>query len=555
MVGEHVTKSKIDYKITAKIITDAMKAGSWYWNVQTGYLEINERWAEMAGYTLEELSPISISTWQKLVHPTDFIKSNLELNDVFEGKKDFYNIELRIKHKKGHWIWILDSGEVIERDKNGKPLIAIGTHIDITENKALQLKYKESELFLSQILENTKGIIYRLDLEGNFTYLSKGWEIELGHDVEKTLSFSFEPYVHPDDVELVKNFFEEIKKTQMHQQISGYRLKHRDGLWRYYESNASPIKDGNVVIGYAGIAFDITDKVVIENELINQRKHFEATIMSVGDGIIVTSNCGMISKMNKKAQMLTGYLEKEAIGKDLHQIFSVTRNENDTKLEDIVKRIVETKEGFEIHNITLKNKYGMLIQIDDSVSPILNEKDEVTGVVIVFRDVTEELKKRKQIEYLSYHDQLTDFYNRHYLEESLKELNQIENYPLGIVSIDINNLKEVNDSYGHLMGDKIIKEGSKIIKDNLYRTEYVFRMGGDEFLGIIKNSCEQELEDIKQAIINDISHKCDLGCPLSLSYGFEILYDYSTDIYEGIKIADHKMYLDKERFKKINHKN
>lgn len=541
--------NKVNEANIAQIVIDATKAATWYWNVQTNELTINDRWAKMAGYSKEELSPISIDTWNKLVHPDDLEKSSRELDKLFHDEIDFYRVEVRMKHKKGHFVWILDSGKIVERDQEGKPLLVAGTHIDITENKEIQQKYKENEQFLTEIIENTKDIIYRLDLEGRFTYLSKGWHLELGQSVEKALYRSFKNYVHPDDLYMLELFFEDIEKSQSRQSISGYRLKHKNGSWRYYETNASPIKQNNIVIGYAGVAADITDKVYFQRALIEEKDHFEATILSVGDGVIVTDNQSIISKINDKAQNLTGYSEKESLGKNLHEIFKVTRNEDNAKLEDIVTHIVHTKKTMEIHNITLINKLGKILQIDDSAAPIFNLDNEVTGVVIVFRDVTKDVLRTKQIEYLSFHDQLTDFYNRHFLEEKMIDINKEDNYPLGIISIDINDLKKVNDTYGHLKGDFIIKEASRIIKMNTSRTDYHFRMGGDELLSIMPKSSKSELLSIKTKLKDDVSKICKSDCPLSLSYGFELLEVYTPNLYEGIKMSDKKMYEDKKNYK------
>lgn len=541
--------NKVNEANIAQIVIDASKAAMWYWNLRTNELTINDRWAEMVGYSKEELSPISIDTWNKLAHPDDLEKSSQELDKLFHDEIDFYRVEVRMKHKEGHFVWILDSGRIVERDQEGKPLIAAGTHIDITEYKEIQRKCQENEQFLTEIIENTKDIIYRLDLDGGFTYLSKGWQTELGQSVKKALYHSFKNYVHPDDLHMLEQFFDGINETQSRQSISGYRLKHIDGSWRYYETNASPIKQNNIVIGYAGVATDITDKIIIKEALVEEKNHFEATIMSVGDGVIVTDNQGIITKINDKAQNLTGYSEDESLGKNLHEIFKVTRNEENAKLEDIVTHIVHTKKAMEIHNITLINKLGKTLQIDDSAAPIINLDNEVTGVVIVFRDVTKDVLRNKQIEYLSFHDQLTDLYNRHFLEEKMIDINKKDNYPLGIISIDINDLKKVNDKYGHLKGDAIIKETARILKLHNSMTDYIFRMGGDEFLCIIPNSSNSQLHSIVNKLKDEVTTTSNSDCPLSLSFGIALLVDYTSELYEGIIISDQRMYQDKQKYK------
>ena len=111
--------------------------------MQTGEIIINERWANIIGYTLEELSPISIETWKKYTHPDDLKASNRMLKKHFKGELEAYDIECRMRHKDGHWVWINDRGKVRSWTADGQPLWVFGTHIDITERKKYEtdLKY------------------------------------------------------------------------------------------------------------------------------------------------------------------------------------------------------------------------------------------------------------------------------------------------------------------------------------------------------------------------------------------------------------------------------
>ena len=109
--------------------------GTWEWNIQTGETIFNERWASMAGYTLEELAPLTIQSWIDLTHPEDLQLSTAALQRHFTGEVDSYEVEVRMRHKSGHWIWVLDRGQVIERDAHGEPLWMMGTHQEITARK------------------------------------------------------------------------------------------------------------------------------------------------------------------------------------------------------------------------------------------------------------------------------------------------------------------------------------------------------------------------------------------------------------------------------------
>jgi PAS domain S-box-containing protein len=188
------------------------------------------------------------------VHPDDYKRSNDEFIRVFQHKKKYYSIEVRMKHRNGRWVWVLDSGTVIQWDSTGKPLIAAGTHIDITRTKKLQLRAEKNELKLRTIIENTKDIIYHISPSGIITYLSQAWTLQLGWPIQAVIGKSFRPYVHPEDLEKLDVFFDKIAKSKTHQEIQGYRLQTQKGEWRYFETSASPIVNQGKITGFAGIA-------------------------------------------------------------------------------------------------------------------------------------------------------------------------------------------------------------------------------------------------------------------------------------------------------------
>ena len=135
----------------------ASDVGTWDWNIQTGETIFNERWAQIVGYTLEELFPISIQTWMDLAHPEDLQKSDEALEKHFKGKTEVYEVESRMKHKSGKWVWVLDRGKVLTRTSDGKPLRMLGTHTDITARK------KSEEIIKSKVMLAEYSLTHTLD--------------------------------------------------------------------------------------------------------------------------------------------------------------------------------------------------------------------------------------------------------------------------------------------------------------------------------------------------------------------------------------------------------
>lgn len=130
-------------------ILDSSNIGTWMWNPKTGEVEINENWASIIGYTKEELEPISINVWNQYGHPEDLIKSEEVLRKVFAGELTTYVCDCRMRHKLGHWVWIRDTGKVVEEDEKGSPIKMIGTHVDISELKKVQEELAKSNNELS----------------------------------------------------------------------------------------------------------------------------------------------------------------------------------------------------------------------------------------------------------------------------------------------------------------------------------------------------------------------------------------------------------------------
>lgn len=121
-------------------ILEGTNVGTWEWNVPTGEVVFNERWAEIAGYTLEELAPVSIDTWRRLAHPEDLEASEELLRRHFGKELPCYECEARIRHRDGSWVWVLDRGKVTAWTDDGKPLTMCGTHQDITARKQAEAR-------------------------------------------------------------------------------------------------------------------------------------------------------------------------------------------------------------------------------------------------------------------------------------------------------------------------------------------------------------------------------------------------------------------------------
>ncbi|MFW5800608.1 MAG: PAS domain S-box protein [Spirochaeta sp.] len=148
-------------RLRLQTIVEASDVGTWEWNIETGEVRINRKWATMLGYTRNELQPVSIQIWYELVHPEDLERSSQALARHFRGETSVYECEVRIRHKDGYWIWILDKGTVIARNSEGEPQWMYGTHTDISRGKQVEAELSrtasQNQVLLRELQHRTKN--------------------------------------------------------------------------------------------------------------------------------------------------------------------------------------------------------------------------------------------------------------------------------------------------------------------------------------------------------------------------------------------------------------
>lgn len=147
--AEASERAKSESEERLKLVLDGSNDGIWDWNARSGLLSINQRWAEMLGYTIEEIKP-DVSAWEELVHPEDMPAVQQALNAHLSGQTPYYETEHRLRTKSGEWKWVLDRGKVVERDADGTPVRVAGTHTDITYRKRTDELLHEKAVMLEQ---------------------------------------------------------------------------------------------------------------------------------------------------------------------------------------------------------------------------------------------------------------------------------------------------------------------------------------------------------------------------------------------------------------------
>lgn len=185
---------------------------------------------------------------------------------------------------------------------------------------------------------------------------------------------------------------------------------------------------------------------------------------------------------------------------------------------------------------TTRGKY-----YESMFTPIKSKNNEVIGVGIFSYDVTKRKQYEINLEYLNYHDSLTDVYNRRFYNENIIKYDSMENYPICLILADINSLKTVNDAFGHKAGDDMLIEAAQILKSIASDKGFVSRIGGDEFVILLKNTSNQMAENIIKEINHSLDKKTIGGVKLSMSIGYDVISSVDS-INEAFKTAEDNMY-------------
>jgi diguanylate cyclase (GGDEF)-like protein/PAS domain S-box-containing protein len=263
-ITEQVLLARIvkDQKERMENTIQGARLGTWEWNIKTGEVILNDRSAEILGYTLADLKPIRIETWEKFIHSEDLIRAKKSLQEHFKKQKEYYEFEVRMKHKSGNWVWVLNRGKVIEWDNIGLPLKMFGTHADITERKSIEVALKESEKRFQLAVDGAEEGIWDVNLITGSVYHSPRMREMLGYTQEELPEKNeyWEAITHPDDLPIIQKQIKDHLESTNNEFRSLLRLSHHDGTWHWIQSRGKIIRDSNgKAIRIIGTHMDVTE--------------------------------------------------------------------------------------------------------------------------------------------------------------------------------------------------------------------------------------------------------------------------------------------------------
>jgi len=393
-------------------ILDAMQAGTWEWDLASGGVVLNERWAEIAGYSLAELLPLSDQTLTRLCHPDDLVRSQAEAGAHFAGHKARYACEMRVRHKDGHWVWVFDSGSVVARDAGGRPLKMMGARQDITARKRVEEAFRqESERFMA-LANVSKTGVWEWDERSGALWCSPEYFSMLGRDAPKeqpTIDNAWLELLHPDDrAQAEQCFADYLAAGAVGMYQNEFRMRHGDGRWIWIWTRGSALRDaqGQYTGKIMGTQSDITSIKQAQASLRESQQQLERISNNIPDCMVFQLDCGLAGEQRRMTYISQGVermhgLSAQAVLDDATLLYRQTVPEDRERLQaherQCIARMTEFKE--EVRSVLPDGSQRWSVVIS---SPRRTEDGHLLFDGIEM-DVTERKQREQEIHELNTH--------------------------------------------------------------------------------------------------------------------------------------------------------
>lgn len=391
------------------MIIEGTAAGTWEWNVQTGEMRVNARWAEIVGYRLEELEPICQKTFAALVHPDDIALSDTALQEHFDGRSDNYACLVRMRHKNGQWIWVHDRGRVFEWDGQGRPLWMAGAHADVTELQQARQDAAESRQRLQSVVDASDDVaVIATDTDGTITLFNTGAQRLLGYSAAEVVGLRrLDAFHEPDELKAwlqpqadpqghLPDVFEALSAHAEGQTYSRrWTLLRKDGRQRQVRLSISRMDGADGArIGYVGMAIDITEILQARAEARMAAEKFAGAFTSAALGMALVSLEGRWLDVNDALCRILGYAREELLQVDFQRLTHPDDLQADLAL---VQDLLAGRCSHYHLEKRFLDRNGRVIWTRLSVSLVRNERGEPVHFVSQIQDISAQRSSEQRL--------------------------------------------------------------------------------------------------------------------------------------------------------------
>ncbi|MFA7400197.1 MAG: PAS domain S-box protein, partial [Sideroxydans sp.] len=501
----------------------------------------NPAFACMTGYAIEEALG---------KRPKELVKSGIQT-------REFYEILWNTILSGNVW-----HGEVVNKRKDGtfyteemtiNPVYAenkIITHFiavkqDISARKAAELKVEQSELTYRGIINSLTEAVYILNERGEFIDVNHGAEMMYGYSREELIGTTpaFVGAPGKNDLSAVMDAVQKAS-SGITQQIEFWG-KRKDGS--IFPKSVSLVRGD--YFGQA-VVIAVSRDITIQKETEAHLREAAAVMQNTHEGVMITDASANLIAVNEAFTTITGYTVEEVIG--MNPRFLSSGRQNKTFYETMWTEL--EKNGYWQGEMWNRRKSGEIYPQLLTISTIYNEQRQPTRHIGLFVDITQLKQNQAQLEFMAHHDPLTKLPNRALAESRLEqEIEQAHRHhrQLSVLFIDLDRFKQVNDSFGHLVGDELLCAVAKRLLERLREGDTLGRLGGDEFILIASPlQDKQDAAIIARDLINALSEPFMLSNGVEVfiggSIGISLFPDNGISVADLTKNADAAMYLAKE---------
>jgi PAS domain S-box-containing protein len=315
-------------QIRMELALKGANLGTWDWYISTDCIIVNERWADMVGYTLAELEPMSYQTWTNLYHPDDFQQLITLAERHFAGENDFYECEVRMRHKNGAWIWVIDHGKVVEWDASGNPIYVTGTHLDITQgkhaeqalldlNRTLEERIQQRTAEVLDLYEQAPIGYHSLNSDGIVIMVNQTQLSWMGYTYDELIGRPFTDFLSPSSQVAFPGQFMAFKQLGWMRNLE-YDLLHKDGTRIPILISATAVyNDEGTYLMSRSAVFDNTERKKAEDALRESEEQNRLLFEESPDPVVLLDVTGTVVQMNRAFSLLTGYPSEKVVGRTL----------------------------------------------------------------------------------------------------------------------------------------------------------------------------------------------------------------------------------------------
>jgi diguanylate cyclase (GGDEF)-like protein/PAS domain S-box-containing protein len=517
--------------------------GVWDLNPATGEVIFSPAWRRMLGFTAEDV-PNTLAAWRSLIHPEDQPKVRKTFESLLAGEGDTHQVIYRMRTKVGDYRWVQTAAHLL-RDAAGRPRHMIGTNTDITEQREMEQRLEqlmaalnESEAHFRRFFDEARAVMLLIDpADGRIIDANPAASAFYGYPREELLA------LHITDINQMR---QEDVAAEMAQALAAGReqsiLPHRlkSGEIRTVEVYSSPYQYDNRLVIYA-IVHDISERVQAERGLREAAAVFEST----AEAIMITDSSGTIRRINQAFTNMTGYSEAESLGKTPRILKSDRHDE--AFYQGMWERLLS--QGRWEGELWNRRKNGDIFPVWQIVSTVRDEQGKAVGFVSLFIDITQKKRDEDEIAYRANYDTLTGLPNRNLLAERLSQaLKQArrEGSRVAVMFIDLDFFKQVNDTLGHAVGDRLLQLVAERMRLCVRETDTIARLGGDEFVILLMDIdkiapagivAEKLIAQMVEAFVIE-GNEIHIGA----SIGITIFPDDGRDVDMLFRNADLAMY-------------